>query len=53
MMNQIINIGLILIAVLAFVYLLLPDFFPVTNMDEFMISGILFAILERFGVKIV
>lgn len=47
-----INIGLIFIAVFLVVYLILPDFFPLTNIDEAFATVVLLAILAKWGVRI-
>lgn len=47
-----INIGLIFISVFLVVYLILPDFFPLTNIDEAFATVVLLAILAKWGIRI-
>lgn len=52
MIDIITKFGLMIIAVFLVVYLVLPDFFPLTNLDEAAATVILIGILGKFGVKI-
>lgn len=53
MNDIIIKLFLGVLGVILVVFLLLPDFFPFTNIDEFFASAVLLAILAKFGVKVI
>ena len=52
MINAFMTFGLMVIAIFLVVYIVLPDLFPLTGLDEAVATMTLLAILSRFGVRI-
>lgn len=49
---MIIKFALIFLAIFGIIFLLLPDFFPYTNIDEAFLTILVLAVLKKLGITI-